>query len=192
MRWLVFFIFTFVLLTLEVGLRPLWALPIGPYHDAAPSLLLVLGIFISINASSGVVICAMLLLGALVDLTQPIGKLEPIREIVLLGPSALGFFLGGLLAMRLRTLVFRDSVITLVVMTFTVGLFIELATVLIIGARQLLPTDPIPDWHIASQLMQRAMSVIYSAIVAIALGLVLGRSRRAWQFYASRGSSMLG
>lgn len=192
MRWLVFFIFTFVLLTLEVGLRPLWALPIGPYRDAAPSLLLILGIFISINASAGVVISAMLLLGSLCDLTQPIGKLEPVREIVLIGPAALGFFLGGLLTLRLRTLVFRDSIITLVVMTFTVGLFIHLATVLIIGARAWLPTDPIPDWHVASQLMQRAMGVIYSAVIAIPLGMLLKRSRRSWQFYASRGASMLG
>lgn len=192
MRWLVFFIFTFILLTLEVGLRSLWVLPIGPYRDAAPSLLLILGIFISINASAGVVITAMILLGSLCDLTQPIGKLEPLREIVLLGPAALGYFLGGLLAMRLRLLVFRDSIITIVVMTFTVGLFIHLTTVLLIGARSFLPTEPIPDWHIASQLMQRAMSVIYSAAIAVPLGMVLQRSRRSWQFYAARGHSMLG
>lgn len=190
MRWIVFFIFAFILLALEVGLRPLWVVPIGPYKSAAPSLLLILGVFISLNTSAGVVVTAMLMLGALVDLTLPVGKLEPIRDIILLGPSALGFLLGGFITLRMRSVVFRDSVITLSVMTFTVGLFIQLAIVILIWFRSVLPTDPIPDWLVASELMQRAMSVIYSAVVAIPLGVLLIRTRKMWQFYSMRGSMM--
>jgi hypothetical protein len=189
MRWFVFFIAAFVLLALEVGLRPLWVLPVGPYGDAAPSLLLILGVFISLNTTAGVVVTAMILLGAATDVTQVVGKTEsePLRDIVLLGPAALGFLLGGYLTMQLRHVVFRDSVVTMVVMTFTIGLFMQLAIVLLIWLRSMLPTDAVPEWRVASQLMQRAMSVIYSSVVAIPLGLLLVRTRRMWLFNSTRG-----
>ncbi len=191
MRWSIFFIFAFVLLALEVGLRPLWVLPVGPFRAASPSLLLVLGVYISLNTTAGVVISGMIVLGMLTDLTQPVGKTEPIRDVILLGPGALGFLLGGLVTLRLRSLVFRDSAITLMVMTFTVGLFVQLATVGIIAARSMLPTDAIPGWMTTAQLLQRSVCVIYSAVIALPLGLLLIRTRRTWQFHSMRNSSMV-
>lgn len=186
MRWTVFFIMAFILLALEVGLHPLWVLPIGPYRAASPSLLLILGVFLCMNTTAGYIVTAMILLGALTDLTQPVGKAEPVRDIVLLGPAALGFLLGGFVIMQLRHLVFRDSVVTLIAMTFAGGLFVQLGIVAVISLRGVVPTEPVPDWQPMSQLLHRTMSVVYSAALAAPLGMLLIRTRHWWGFHAMR------
>jgi hypothetical protein len=186
MRWHVCLLAVFVVLALQTGLRPVWSLPWGPYGDAAPSLLLILAAFISLRASRGRALAAAVLIGMSVDLTQPVAVVEPVRNIYVLGPAAIGFMFAAYIIVQLRGLVFIDSLLTLTIMTFIGGLFQSLATVAILTLRGVLPTDPIPDWHATAQLMQRLLEVFYSAALALPVGWLLRRTRRWWGFEAAR------
>ena len=192
MRWLVFILFALVFLAVELGLRAWITLPVGPYRAAAPSLLLILGVFVSLHAYRPVAVTAMLLLGVATDLTQAIGNLETAQTqaIFLLGPAALGFLLGAYVVLQFRTMMFHDSPITLAVMTLVAGLFVQLVLVAIITLRGVLPTDSVPDWQATSQLVQRAVSVIYAAVLALPLGLLLGRLKRLWLFEGGQSRRM--
>lgn len=177
MNWLVFGLAAYFTLALEVGLRTLLAVP-GP-DGVAPSLLLVLAIYIGLMAPSHVVPWAMLALGVLVDLRPGTAP-----ELTLIGPAALGYLAGAGVILHLRSLVFRESVVTLTALVFATGLFIQLVIVALYTARGLpmLTGQPVEGWRAADQLVHRFFVLLYSTAVAIPLGAALLRTTPIWGF----------
>ena len=189
MRFSIFLIFAVVALALERGLRVLLSLPWGPMGDAAPSFLLVLGVFIALSAPPYHVYWAMLLLGLMVDLSTTIAPTSG-PDVVIAGPHALGFLLGGWVVVQLRNMMFREALTTMVVMTLAAGLFVTLAVMAILTLRGLpfLPTDAVPQWRTADELLQRLLNLSYTGVLALPLGWSLQRSRPLWRFAATKGS----
>jgi rod shape-determining protein MreD len=70
MRWLAYFILAYVLLGLQLGLGPFIA-----YRDVPPNLLILLVIFIALNAERNEAMLVCFLIGLAQDLTtlQPLG-----------------------------------------------------------------------------------------------------------------------
>lgn len=174
MNWLVFGITAYMFLAAQIGLHPLIV-----FNDVTPNLLLILAVFVGLSASSRVTLAALMLLGLLLDL-QP-GPLS--RGGVIVGPNALGYLVGGYAILQLRNLVFRDSVATIVLMVFAVGGFAALVEVMLYSFRGLpWPANEAISWSAMEQLSHRFYALLYTAIVAIPMGLILQRTRKLWGF----------
>ncbi len=178
MNWITFIIAAFIAYVLDTGLRGLLALP-QPDGGVSPSFLLVLMVYVGMLAPVSSVVWASLVCGALVDLRGgPVG--EPI-----LGPSSLGFLLGGYAVIQLRSLVFRESVATLAVMTFVAGILVQLATVMLYQVRNfgITPAESIGGWSAADALVRSFFLLLYSAAAAVPAGWLLFRLMGAFGFH---------
>jgi len=173
MNWLTFTLVTYVLLCAEIGLRG--ALRLGEVY---PSFLLILMVFIGLTASPMTVAWAALILGLLADLQPTTGALA------IPGPAAIGYLVGAYAVVQLRNLLFRESVLTLAIMVFAVGLFVNLAEVALYSFRGLgfLADEPIPGWSAPGELVTRFLRLLYSAVVAVPLGWLLIKSVPLWRF----------
>ena len=174
MNWIVFAIVAYVCLALQEGLRPL--LSIG---TASPCLLIVLAVYVGLHASSATVVWAWLALGVCIDLTS-----TTVPGIV--GPAAVGYLAGAFAVIQLRTLVFRESVVTLAALVLVCGIFVELVVVAMYTLRGVgfLTGEPIPGWDGSDQLVHRFLVLVYSAVAAVPLGPVLFRVGPFMGFHA--------
>ncbi len=170
MNWLLFAILTYIFLLMQVGLTSLLGIPDA--QGVCPDLLLIFAVFIGIHAQERLVGWSMLIIGLCANLLP-----GPLSEGPILGPEALGYLAGAFAVLQLRTLVFRESVISLAIMIFIVGIFIELVIVALYTARGLpmLLGEPIPHWSASDQLVHRFLVLLYSAIVSVPIGLVLNK-----------------
>ncbi len=188
MRWIVFIIFAYVLMALEAGLSSAWRIGLS-----TPHLLLILLVFLGLYAAPMPLAWAALLLGALVDLSPPFWPVATgVWDVAILGPSILAYLAGAYACLQLRTIVFRDSPITLAAVVFVVGIFVQLVTVGVLTLRALpLPGivwfmgSPIPNFQPADELMRRFFDLVYTALMAIPLGMLLLRSVPLWGFNTS-------
>lgn len=168
MNWLLFAILTYAFLLMQVGLTALLGIPDA--QGIKPDFLLIFAVFIGIQAQARTVAWGMLTLGIVANLLP-----GPVKEGPLLGPEALGYVAGAFAVLQLRTLVFRESVISLAIMVFVVGIFIELVTVALYTGRglPLFLGQPIPNWNASDELVHRFLILLYSAIASVPIGLVL-------------------
>ncbi len=183
MNWLVFTLAAYLVYALQGGLAPLWTV-----GGITPNLLLVLMIFVGLHTPRPVALIAALILGLLMDLRP-----GPLPEGgVLVGPHTLGFLIGGYATLQLRNLLFRGSVITLVLMTLLVGIFTTLTEVLLYSLRGLpmLADEPTP-WRALPQLLVRGQGLLYTAALALPVGLLLNLTQKRWGFTArTRGEKI--
>lgn len=180
MRWLIFSIFAYAMLAAQVGLRSL--VSVG---GVSPQFLLILAVYVGLMAPSAVVPWALLVLGLLVDLAP-----GNAHGLSLVGPAALGYLAGAYAVLQLRTLVFRQSVITLTALVLVAGVFVHLVIVALLTVRGVpWPLgEPVPGWSAADQLVQRFLSLLYTAVWAMPVGVVLFRTTPLWGFAGkSRG-----
>ncbi len=175
MNWLIFGLAAYLLIALESGLGTLLS-----GTGLAPSLTLILMVFIGLGGAPMTVAWAALVLGILVDL-QPTTGAEAI-----LGPAAAGYLVGAYAVIQLRHLLFRDSVLTLAIMVFVVGLFVNLTEVAVYSFRGLsfLAADPMEGWSAFDQLARRFVQLISSAVFALPVGWLLFRLKPVWGFGA--------
>jgi len=175
-NWLIFALTTYVLLGLQVGLRPLLMIDVA--GGVFPSFLLILMVFLGLSAAPMTVAWAALILGCLIDLMPTTG------DVAILGPAALGYLVGSYAVVQLRSLLFRESILTLAIMVFAVGLFVNLTEVAIYSFRGLgfLADDPIPGWSAFDELVRRFLVLLYSAAVAVPVGWALFRMGPLWGF----------
>lgn len=160
---------------MQLGLTPAWIV-----GGATPNLLLILAVFVGVSARKSAVPWAMLILGLLLDSQH--GPLAD-GNLILLGPHAVGYLVGAYVVLQLRNLLFRESVITIVLMVFAVGGFAALVETLIYAVRGLpwFAHDPL-GWSTTQQLWRRLQEILYTAAVAIPVGLLLQSTRRFWGF----------
>ncbi len=168
MNWLLFAILTYGFLLMQVGLKPLLGIPNA--QGVSPDFLLIFAVFIGIHAHGRTVAWAMLTIGLIANLLP-----GPIAEGPILGPEALGYLMGAFAVLQFRTLVFRESVISLVIMVVVVGIFIQLVTILLYTGRgmPLFLGTPVPNWDVWDEMFYRFLMLLYSAVMAIPVGLVL-------------------
>lgn len=161
MRWLSFYILVYLTLGLQTGLRPYIA-----WRDASPNLLLLVVVFVCINASQESALIGAFILGALQDLfTQ-----TP------LGLHAFAYSLLGLLVVRVRLVVHRQHPLTHV--------SLALVGMLILGALDALQTllhHPPPGTMGRGASMFFA-SLLYTLLLAPVVIGVLQRGRRLFAF----------
>ena len=178
MNWLVLALFTYALVAIEMGMQPVIGLPVS-MGGMAPSLLLVLGVYITLMSRPAVSLWIMLLLGGLVDVMSSTVPGGPV-----LGPNALGFLIGGVAVLQMRGFVFRESVLAMAMMVFVCGVLASLVTIFLLKVRGFswLTNQPIEGWHSAEQMYRNFMMLIYTTAVSLPLGFCLMKSTPLWGF----------
>ncbi|MFN3166287.1 MAG: rod shape-determining protein MreD [Phycisphaeraceae bacterium] len=170
MNWLTFSILAYAGYALQVALAPLWGI-----KDHQPILLLILLVFIGLQAPAMTVAWSAVVLGVLFDAFLPDG---------LIGPWALGFLAAGYAMVQLRNLLFRDSMFTIAIMTLIAGVFALLVatTLQVIRGVPLMGNEPAENFSAANQLFSGFFTLLYTAAVAIPAGYLLLKMKQAWGF----------
>lgn len=125
MNWVAFVLLVWLGAGLEVGL--LGALEVGPWGIAPRPLLLVLT-FVGLFAPRWHALWAGVVVGVVLDVLQVVGVSGSERSVVVIGPHALGCVLGVYAVLTARSLVFRDRVTTLAMLSFVVVVLVGLVS----------------------------------------------------------------
>ena len=173
MNWLIFTLFAYVTYVLQAGLAPVWTLG----ERTEPRLLLILLVYIAMQASPTTVAFAALALGALHDIRQT-------SVPGLIGPWALGYLAAGYVLLQLRNLLFRDSVFTVAIMSLVAGVFAYLVSTALYALRgvSFLLGQPVAEFSAANAMFQGFFDLLYTAVVALPVGYLLIQSHKVWDF----------
>jgi rod shape-determining protein MreD len=169
MNWVVYSIFAYLIIAMQLALGDLLA-----WRGASPNLVLSVAVFITMHARREEGLLGAFILGVLQDLVsqQPAGL------------YAFSYGLVGLFVVGARPAVYRDHPLT--------HLFVTLAGGLLTGAITLLNEWAYPVLHTVTDWPQPSIlgvlyGACYSAILAILLLGVLARLKPAFGFRAVRG-----
>ncbi|MEQ9455122.1 MAG: hypothetical protein RLN76_11100 [Phycisphaeraceae bacterium] len=147
-----------------------------------PEPILVLVAFVALMATWRTASWAAVAAGLCLDLltVYPGG-------VVLIGPMAIGTVAGAFVVHQLRGVVFRHSLLTVVILTAVGGLFTEIFSVSLMAVRTLpWPVgEMIEGWRAADSLFRGFLSVIYTALLAVPIGALLLAIER-WFGFAER------
>lgn len=179
MNWPLFAITAYLVYALQQGLGHLWQL-----NGVEPLLPLILLVFIGLQASATTVAWAAIVLGLLVDIeTQQVTNL--------VGPWALGFLAASYALVQLRNLLFRDSVITIAIMSFVAGIFAILVTTILYAMRGIpqLTGEGLADFSAADKLVDGFFLLLYTAALSLPVGYLLLKTKDFWGF-SPRGRGM--
>lgn len=173
MNWLTFSILAYLAYALQLVLGPAWSI-----NGHEPMLLLILLVFIGLQAPAIAVAWSAVLLGLLADI------LLQQHETGLVGPWALGFLAAGYALVQLRNLLFRDSMFTVAIMTLVAGVFALLVatTLHVMRGIPVLGNEVVEGFSAAEQLYRGFATLLYTAAVAVPVGYLLLRSRLLWGF----------
>ena len=178
MRWTTFVIMTYITLAIQEGLRTLLM-----FNEVSPSLVMILMVFIALHAPRSKAAWAALMLGLLTDL-KPLPLADPLTDLTVIGPGCLGYLAATSVVLQLRAMVFRESAMSLAALVLLAGVFAHLVIVALLTMRGLpWPLgEPIQGWNVADQLVERFLEVLYTAIWALPMGVVLNRLIPLWDF----------
>jgi rod shape-determining protein MreD len=178
MNWLTFAIAVYLGYALQILLGARW-----PMTGHEPMVLLVLLVFIGLQAPAMVVAWTAVILGLLTDI------LLQQHTVGLVGPWAIGFLAAGYALVQLRNLLFKDSMFTIGIMTLVAGIFALLVATMLHAFRgiPLLGNETVVGFTAAQQLFDGFFTLLNTAVFAVPLGYGLLKMRNAWGF-GGRGS----
>ena len=181
MRWHVFAIFAGIAMVFETGL-------IDAIHvlHVKPSVCAALATFIALSAPRYAALWSCLILGLLMDLSSDL-SLGRTGTIHIIGPYTLGYVVGGLLVLQVRSTVFRRRPLAIGAMTAAFVLAMSIVAVTIYVVRSWYPGGLV-YWDGASPMVdigRRVFMAIYSGLLGVPLGWLLVRLMPLWQFQSA-------
>ena len=182
MNWLTFSILAYLAYALQLILAPLWSFELGE-KGIEPMLLLVLLVYIGLQAPGIHVAWAAIVLGVLADV------LQDDYQTALIGPWAIGMLAAGYALIQMRNLLFKDSMFTIGIMTLVAGIFALLVTTTLYTMRDNVPlfgNTPVVGYSAFDELYYGFAKMLYTAAVAIPVGYLLLKSQALWGFNARR------
>lgn len=179
MNWLTFAILAYVGFALQVVFAPIW-----PVEGHEPMVLLILLVFIGLQAPAMAVAWSAVVLGLLTDILP---ASQPVSGVV--GPWALGFLAAGYAMVQLRNLLFRDSMFTIGIMTLVAGVFALLVAAMLQALRgvPIFGNEAVIGFTAAEQLYKGFFTLLNTAAFAVPMGYGLLKMRPMWGF-SGRGS----
>ncbi|MBC8523476.1 hypothetical protein H8D29_06070 [PVC group bacterium] len=149
---------------------------------AMPCLL----VFVALFSPSMLAYIVALALGLLVDLSPGHGDLP--QGAHLIGPNTLGFFVSTILIVRIRNIVFRRRVFTVVILTAGCVVVSDAVEVLLLIMRSFMPwTPPLSGSGGIAGLAKMLATAIYSGLLAVLLGWFLLSTIGMWRFATTTG-----
>ena len=182
MNWVAFAIASWLFLGAELGLRD--ALELG-VTGVAPSLVIVLVVFIAMSTPTTTALWAALILGVLLDLTHPVPIDGAPDAATILGPYALGLMAGAYLVVLKRAMMIRSNPFTIPVLAFMAALLMHVIVVVFFTIRAYY--DPIA-FAPGRELWTRFLCAVVTALGAIVLGPLLRLSAPLFAFPVGSGA----
>jgi len=176
-RWIFFIMFVYVTLVMQTTVGGLLVIHTDWAGPIAPDFLAIVAVFVAMAVRNGADAgLACWALGFGLDLASGPGA------TTVVGPMAIAYALGGLVIFQLREAIFRDKIVTQVVMVLlfaaaTHGLWVTLQAVL---------TRSLTWSEYGDTLLQALMLSVYSAVLAPLLHAVLMRYERVLLIVPSR------
>ena len=165
MRWLIFAIWAYLLLALQVSLAEMVAIPTA-FGLVEPRFMLSLAVFVGLSASPSVVYAALFMIGLALDVTRD-WPLPDGTAVTLIGPYTLGYLAGAYTILELRGMMFRYHPMTIGSMIVASGIAVMLIVVALCSARGWY--EAWANWNATDELVRRAIGLLYSG----AIGMVL-------------------
>ena len=184
MRILVLFFATIFCLAFDSSFGGVFTLrSIGSITPLAMPCLVV---FVALFAPSMMAYVVVLTLGLLVDLSPGHGDLS--SGIHLIGPYTLGFFVSAILIVKVRNVVFRRKVFTIVILTAGCVVVTDAVEVVILILRSFMPWTPsLSGTGGIAGLAKMLATAIYSGLLAVLLGWFLLSTIGMWRFATPSG-----
>lgn len=185
MNWVAFGLLLWVSAGLEQGLSG--ALEVGPW-GVGPRFVLVLVAFVGLFASRWHALWAGLIAGVVLDLMHVVGVSGQERSVVVIGPHALGCLLGVYAVVTARSMVFRDRVSTLAMVSFGVTLLVGVSSSFLLVMRT--AYDVIELVSPGRMLVVWLGSAVYTGVAAFPLALIFAVVRPLMGFQGRVGSGV--
>jgi hypothetical protein len=167
MNWPVVAVFAYVLLGLELALKP--ALAIEP-PGIAPSFVLPLIAFVALHAPALPTLWVALAIGLVLDLTDPVLAADGRYEVTVMGPMALGCLGAAYTSLTIRGLLVRRNPITLVVLAVLVSAIAGVVAVAMLSMRSIY--DGAVVLRPTEELLRAVLSAVYTGGSATVLAIV--------------------
>jgi rod shape-determining protein MreD len=180
-RWPIFAVFAFAALVLQLSARN--ALTLYSLWGISPDVVAALVVFVALFAPRTGALWAAWGLGLLVDLSPQ----DHAGGYYVVGPHALGYTAGAYLVLQLRTMVFRRRALTVGFLTSLALVAASLVAVMLLSIRSFYAGDGAMGYGPMSDLGQRCMIAMYSGLVAVPLGWLLGYTMPLWGFQPAAG-----
>lgn len=183
MRWSILILFTLMALAADASVGGI--LTIG---DAQPRFLPAVVVFALLSAPRMLAVRLAMLAGLLADLLSPSLRTDG-TQLVVIGPWTLGFALGALAVVPLRSLLYHRNPIS---SGFAALVFSMLASVVFVAIwmiRLLLLRDEVPSWWPgtgAGEVWHQAKVALANGAVAIPTVWLLDKTRVLWGFSTAK------
>ncbi len=162
----------YVLMGLELGLRPHIGLgPTGATH-IAPSLVLPLVLYVALFAPANAALWLALAVGVVVDLTSVEALKGETQLLWVVGPNALGYLTAAYLVVTIRGIMIKRNPLTLVFLSLVGAALAALVAVAILTVRHQIYADMLRPP--GQELLARLGSALYTGAVALVLAPVFG------------------
>jgi len=183
MRWAIFVLFALIGVAIDASLGGI--LKIG---EAQPRFLPCVVVFAILSAPRQHAVRLALLAGLVADLLSPVLRSDG-TQLVVIGPWTLGFALGALAVVPLRTLLYHRNPISSGFATMVFSLLAAIVFVATWVIRTLLLRDDTPPWWPgtgAGEVWRQAKVALANGAIAIPTGWLLERTRPLWGFSTAK------
>jgi len=183
MRWAIFVLFALIGVAIDASLGGI--LKIG---EAQPRFLPCVVVFAILSAPRQHAVRLALLAGLVADLLSPVLRSDG-TQLVVIGPWTLGFALGALAVVPLRTLLYHRNPISSGFATMVFSLLAAIVFVATWVIRTLLLRDDTPPWWPgtgAGELWRQAKVALANGAIAIPTVWLLERTRPLWGFSTAK------
>jgi hypothetical protein len=183
MRWAVYVLFALIAVAIDASLGGV--LKIG---SAQPRFLPCVVVFAILSAPRQHAVRIALLAGLLADLLSPALRSDG-TQLVVIGPWTLGYALGALAVVPLRTLLYHRNPISSGFATFICSLLAAVVFVATWVLRAMLLRDETPPWWPgtgAGEVWTQAKVALASGAVAIPAVWLLEKTRPLWGFSTAK------
>ncbi len=154
--------------------------------DASPSLLMMVSVYVLLNAPKQTAFRGVLIAGLFADLLSPIFTGANAQVLVVVGPSILGFALGAVALLALRNLLYRKSRLALAFGAAVFTLLAALGTTAVFILRAAMTgTGPWGEGTATGYLFERIACAGVTVLLVAILLPVLDRTRALWSFESS-------
>ena len=183
MRILVLFFATILALAFDSSFAGIFTL--RSVGDLTPLALPTLVVFVALFAPEVAALISAMILGILVDLSPGHGEL--LHGAHLIGPNTLGLLVTTILVLKIRNVVFRRKIITIVF--FAAGCVIVTGAVqaLVLILRGFMPWTPPIIGGGFGELLKLFGTAIYTGLLAVPLGWCLLATIGMWKFHSPTG-----
>jgi cell shape-determining protein MreD len=183
MRWAIFVLFALIGVAIDASLGGI--LKIG---EAQPRFLPCVVVFAILSAPRQHAVRLALLAGLVADLLSPVLRSDG-TQLVVIGPWTLGFALGALAVVPLRTLLYHRNPISSGFATMVFSLLAAIVFVATWVIRTLLLRDDTPPWWPgtgAGEVWRQAKVALANGAIAIPTVWLLERTRPLWGFSTAK------